>query len=50
MGEGGTIGVPAAMANAVSDALSHLGIEINEIPMTPEKLFQVVRVAEADAR
>src|SRR5262249_56699172 len=28
MGEGGTIGSPAAIANAVSDALSLLGIEI----------------------
>ena len=39
MGEGGTIGAPAAIANAVSDALAHLGIEINEIPMTPENCF-----------
>ena len=50
MGEGGTIGAPAAIANAVSDALSHLGIEINEIPITPEKLFRLVRAAEADGR
>src|SRR5262249_38001650 len=28
MGEGGTIGAPAAVANAISDALSPLGIEI----------------------
>ena len=47
MGEGGTIGAPAAIANAVSDALSHLGIEIKEIPITPEKLFRLVREAEA---
>ena len=46
MGEGGTIGAPAAIANAVSDALSHLGIEINEIPITPERLFRLVRAAE----
>ena len=50
MGEGGTIGAPAAIANAVSDALAHLGIEINEIPVTPEKLFRLVRAAEADGR
>ena len=42
MGEGGTIGAPAAIANAVSDALSHLGIEITEIPITPERLFRLV--------
>ena len=46
MGEGGTIGAPAAIANAVSDALSHLDIEINEIPITPEKLFRLVRAAK----
>jgi carbon-monoxide dehydrogenase large subunit len=43
MGEGGTIGAPAAVANAVSDALAPLGIEIDELPVTPERLFQLVR-------
>jgi len=45
MGEGGTIGAPAAIANAVSDALSPLGIEINELPITPNRLFRLVREA-----
>jgi len=40
MGEGGTIGAPAAIANAVSDAI---GIEVTEIPMTPERLFRLMR-------
>jgi len=43
MGEGGTIGAPAAIANAVSNALSHLGIEITELPITPEQLFRAVQ-------
>ena len=43
MGEGGTIGSPAAIANAVADALSPLGIEIFELPMTPERLFQLIQ-------
>ncbi|PON13634.1 hypothetical protein C2W62_33320 [Candidatus Entotheonella serta] len=43
MGEGGTIGAPAAIANAVSDALSSLGIEINELPITPDRLRQSIR-------
>jgi carbon-monoxide dehydrogenase large subunit len=47
MGEGGTIGSPAAVANAVSDALSPLGIEINELPVTPERLFRLVEAARA---
>lgn len=43
MGEGGTIGAPAALANAVADALSPLGIDIDELPVTPERLFQLIR-------
>src|SRR5262249_22140710 len=47
MGEGGTIGSPAAIANAVNDALSPLGIEINELPITPERLFRLIKAARA---
>ncbi|MBV9584553.1 MAG: xanthine dehydrogenase family protein [Alphaproteobacteria bacterium] len=43
MGEGGTIGAPAAIANALSDALAPLGAEIYELPMTPERLFRLVK-------
>jgi carbon-monoxide dehydrogenase large subunit len=42
MGEGGTIGAVAAVANAVADALAPLGIEITELPVTPERLFQLI--------
>jgi aerobic carbon-monoxide dehydrogenase large subunit len=45
MGEGGTIGAPAAVANAVADALAPLGIEINELPATPERLFRLIEAA-----
>jgi carbon-monoxide dehydrogenase large subunit len=38
MGEGGTIGEPAAIA----DALAPLGGEIFELPMTPERLYRLV--------
>jgi carbon-monoxide dehydrogenase large subunit len=44
MGEGGTIGAPAAIANAVADALAPLGAAIIELPITPERLFQLVRL------
>ena len=47
MGEGGTIGAPAAVANAVADALAPLGIEINELPVTPERLFRLIEAARA---
>jgi aerobic carbon-monoxide dehydrogenase large subunit len=49
MGEGGTIGAPAAIANALADALSPLGIEINELPVTPERLFRLVEAARQKA-
>ena len=42
MGEGGTIGAPAAIANALTDALMPLGADIFELPMTPERLFRLV--------
>jgi carbon-monoxide dehydrogenase large subunit len=45
MGEGGTIGAPAALANALNDALSGVGIEVNELPVTPERLFRLARRA-----
>ena len=46
MGEGGTIGAPAAIANALADALSPLGIAIDELPATPERLFRLIAAAE----
>jgi carbon-monoxide dehydrogenase large subunit len=49
MGEGGTIGAPAAIANAVSDALSPLGIEIDTLPVTPERIFRLVEKARLNA-
>jgi aerobic carbon-monoxide dehydrogenase large subunit len=50
MGEGGTIGAPAALANALADALSPLGIEINELPATPERLFRLIEAARRKAK
>jgi carbon-monoxide dehydrogenase large subunit len=39
-GEGGAIGPLAAVANAVGDAL---GIECNELPITPERVWAALR-------
>ncbi len=47
MGEGGTIGAPAAVANAVADALSHLKIRPTELPITPDRLFRLMQNAKA---
>jgi carbon-monoxide dehydrogenase large subunit len=43
LGEGGTIGAPAAVLNAVSDALSPFGIGIYEMPITPQRIRQLLR-------
>jgi carbon-monoxide dehydrogenase large subunit len=40
MGEGGTIGAPAAVLNAVNDALAHAGVEIDHIPVLPEDVLR----------
>lgn len=46
LGEGGTIGAPAAVLNAVSDALRPLGIVVNEMPATPARLRHLIREME----
>jgi len=43
IGESGAIGPPAAIANAVNDALAPLGVEVNELPITPERLLAALR-------
>ncbi|MEY9830768.1 carbon-monoxide dehydrogenase large subunit [Sinorhizobium fredii] len=43
MGEGGTIGAPATIANAVSDALSHLSVSVETLPVTPERIFRMLQ-------
>jgi len=49
LGESTTETAPVAIANAVSDALSSLGIKVNELPLTPSKLWQWVRQAKCVA-
>ncbi len=39
IGEGGAIGPPAALANAVNDALAPLGVELTELPITPHRIL-----------
>jgi aerobic carbon-monoxide dehydrogenase large subunit len=43
MAEGGTIGSTAAVANAVADALAPLGIEVRELPLTPDRVHRLLR-------
>jgi carbon-monoxide dehydrogenase large subunit len=49
MGEGGAISPPAAIANAIRDALKPIGAEINETPMTPSRIRRAIEAALRDA-
>lgn len=47
MGEGGAIAPPAAIFNAVNDALHGLGAEVAHTPLTPRRLLEAIAKAEA---
>ena len=47
IGESGTIGAPAAVANAVLDALKPLGIRHLDTPLTPERVWRAIQEARA---
>ncbi len=44
-GEVGTIGSPAAVMNAVVDALSHLGVTHVDMPATPNRIWRIIQGA-----
>jgi carbon-monoxide dehydrogenase large subunit len=41
-GEGGTAAAGAAIANAVTDALRPLGVEVTRLPLSPERLLAAI--------
>jgi len=41
-GEAGYLGAPAAVANAINDALAPLHIEINELPLSPLAIWEAL--------
>jgi len=46
-GEAGCVGAMPAVANALVDALSHLGVRHIEMPATPERLWRAMRDGHA---
>jgi carbon-monoxide dehydrogenase large subunit len=48
VGEVGTIPPGAAITNAICDALSDFGVEISELPVTPESVWRAMRAAKND--
>jgi carbon-monoxide dehydrogenase large subunit len=49
MGEGGAISPPAAIANALRDALAGIGAEVCETPITPRRVMTAIVAAEGRA-
>jgi carbon-monoxide dehydrogenase large subunit len=49
LGEGGAIGPPAAIANAVEAALADLGVVVRACPLTPDRVRALIRNAAAAA-
>ncbi|WP_420639235.1 xanthine dehydrogenase family protein molybdopterin-binding subunit [Candidatus Poriferisocius sp.] len=45
VGEGGLIGAPAAITNAVADAVRHLGIDITEQHLPPKRMRELLSAA-----
>ena len=45
-GEAGTAGAPAAVMNAINDALRPLGAQVTEMPFTPERILRALGAFE----
>jgi aerobic carbon-monoxide dehydrogenase large subunit len=45
-GEAGCVGALPAVANAIVDALSHLGVRHIEMPATPERIWRAIQSAK----
>jgi carbon-monoxide dehydrogenase large subunit len=50
LGEGGAICAPAALLNAVRDALAPLGVSITEQPLSPDRVLRLINDAQASSR
>jgi len=50
IGEGGAIAPPAAIANAINDALRPLGVELLHSPMSPRRIIAAILAARAAQR
>ena len=43
IGEGGAVGPPAAIVSAVNDALRKLGVELCDLPLSPERVLAAIK-------
>jgi len=49
VGEGGTIGAPAAVLNAVNDALRDTGVELDDTPISRESVYRALEGTPVEA-
>jgi aerobic carbon-monoxide dehydrogenase large subunit len=49
-GEGGIIAAGGVMANAVANALSALGVQPRELPLTPTRIWELVQAARSNKK
>jgi carbon-monoxide dehydrogenase large subunit len=47
IGESGTVPAASAMISGIEDALSSYGVRIDEAPISPHRLFQLIQAASA---
>jgi carbon-monoxide dehydrogenase large subunit len=47
VGEAGTVGAYAAVPNAVADALRPLGIELTRLPVSPQRVWDLIQSASS---
>jgi aerobic carbon-monoxide dehydrogenase large subunit len=45
IGEGGAVGPPAAIVSAVNDALRVMGVEVHDLPLTPQRVHAAIRAS-----
>jgi carbon-monoxide dehydrogenase large subunit len=50
VGEGGAIGAPPAVVNAVNDALAPFGVAMTRLPLTPSRIMDLIENAQGDRR
>jgi CO/xanthine dehydrogenase Mo-binding subunit len=50
LGEGGAIAPPAAIANAIEDALAPFGVRVTETPLHPARILALIRDGQPPSR
>ena len=45
--ESGTIGAPAAIVSAIEDALKEFNVSINELPIFPDRILELIQKGQA---